>query len=118
MGEKVVGFCPMGCGQTLFLGSGGYVTCSWAECPNPSAVADLLDDSETEHIVQLDAHCFTVRHPLRERLGDFLMDCQVDDYLADVGRGGPPWAPGRYRVREIDEGGYHFEPLQEAREEP
>jgi hypothetical protein len=27
MSEKVMGNCPMGCGDTLFLGSGGYVTC-------------------------------------------------------------------------------------------
>ena len=43
---KVDGYCPMGCGPTLFLGEGGYVTCSWHACPNPSAVADLLEDRQ------------------------------------------------------------------------
>ena len=40
--EKVVGRCPMGCGATLFLGSGGHVTCSWEHCPDPGAADDLL----------------------------------------------------------------------------
>jgi hypothetical protein len=31
------------CGlTTLFLGAGGHVTCSWAECPNPGAADELL----------------------------------------------------------------------------
>lgn len=64
MTGDVQGYCPMGCGRTLFLGEGGHVTCSWAMCPNPSAVElqrpygtsvyiarpmfdVLLDDSQT-----------------------------------------------------------------------
>ena len=39
---KVKGRCPMGCGETLFLGAGGHVTCSWVECPHPSRVDELL----------------------------------------------------------------------------
>ena len=39
----VRGFCPMGCGETLFLGSGGYVTCSLIGCPRPDAASILLD---------------------------------------------------------------------------
>lgn len=42
MSEQVIGVCPMGCGSTLFLGSGGYVTCSWEGCPDPGAASDLL----------------------------------------------------------------------------
>lgn len=41
MSDQLKGQCPMGCGDTLFVGSGGYVTCSWHKCPNPTAVADL-----------------------------------------------------------------------------
>ena len=43
MSAKVAGYCPMGCGQTLFLGSGGYVTCSWVECPEPDVASTLLE---------------------------------------------------------------------------
>jgi hypothetical protein len=61
--DRIVGYCPMGCGQTLFVGSGGYLTCSWIECPRPDAVSDLLDDDETQHLVTFGPHDFTIRHP-------------------------------------------------------
>lgn len=39
----VKGRCPA-CGwKSLFLGSGGYVTCSRLDCPDPCAAGDLLD---------------------------------------------------------------------------
>lgn len=39
----VQGRCPA-CGWTsLFLGSGGYVTCARAECPQPDAASTLLE---------------------------------------------------------------------------
>lgn len=65
--RKVKGFCPMGCGETLFLGSGGYVTCSWVKCPRPDAAADILLERESEHIVVLGESTFDIQHPLRER---------------------------------------------------
>lgn len=40
--ERVRGRCPAGCGETLFLGKGGYVTCSWMECPDPALASQLL----------------------------------------------------------------------------
>lgn len=39
---KVAGKCPMGCGETLFLGDGGHVTCSFNKCPNPGMVDEML----------------------------------------------------------------------------
>ncbi|AMW11634.1 hypothetical protein A4E84_20330 [Streptomyces qaidamensis] len=39
---RVAGRCP-GChGTSLFLGEGAHVTCSRLECPNPTAVDELL----------------------------------------------------------------------------
>jgi hypothetical protein len=38
----VKGRCPACRGASLFLGSGGYVTCSRLDCPNPSAADQLL----------------------------------------------------------------------------
>ncbi|MCI3246350.1 DUF6085 family protein [Streptomyces spinosisporus] len=38
----VKGRCPACRGASLFLGNGGYVTCSRLDCPNPSAADDLL----------------------------------------------------------------------------
>jgi hypothetical protein len=40
---NVQGRCPA-CGwTTLFLGDGGYVTCSRADCPQPDAASTLLE---------------------------------------------------------------------------
>lgn len=96
MGEKVQGSCPMGCGPTLFLGKGGYVTCSWAECPEPDAASTILEDRESEHVVTLRANDFTVKHPLRERLRDELWTCDLHEQIAALS--GPPSQPGVYRV--------------------
>jgi hypothetical protein len=41
---KVVGYCPMGCGETLFLSEGGYVTCSWHACLAPDRASGVLRD--------------------------------------------------------------------------
>jgi len=92
----VRGFCPMGCGETLFLGDGGYVTCSLIGCPCPDAVSTLLDDRETDHVVHLKERTFTVRHPLRERVDDVLMHCDIDRRLTEFDS--PPNYPGHYRV--------------------
>lgn len=103
----VRGNCPMGCGQTLFLGDGGHITCSKADCPRPSAVDELLHDRETEHIVELGETSFTVRHPLRERLDDALMECGLHSRIA--AGSGPPVPPGRYRACEPGVGGVVWE---------
>ncbi|TKJ24377.1 hypothetical protein A6V29_04940 [Blastococcus sp. CCUG 61487] len=88
----------MGCGQTLFVGDGGHVTCSYALCPRSDAVDEILADRETEHVVVLAEETFSVQHPLRERLDDELFTCPLHEWLQQ--QDGPPEAPGRYRVRE------------------
>lgn len=97
MSARVVGYCPMGCGQTLFLGTGGHVTCSYIPCPDPTAVDTVLDEKETEHIVVIEETTFSVQHPLRERVGGELLDCGLHRWLTDLP--GPPARPGRYRAR-------------------
>jgi hypothetical protein len=39
---RVDGRCPACSSHSLFLGSGGFVTCARLDCPDPSAAADLL----------------------------------------------------------------------------
>jgi hypothetical protein len=56
---------------------------------------------------------FTVRHPLRERLDDALMECALHDMTA--GLDGPPRRPGRYRVT-VAGGGWSWEPLVDVEE--
>lgn len=106
--HQIKGYCPMGCGDTLFVASGGYITCSWEKCPNPTAVADLLADRETEHIVQLGAETFDVQHPLRERPDGALFTCDLHQRIAALS--GPPRQPGRYRVR-LHGSDWTWEPL-------
>lgn len=90
------GWCPMGCGKTLFVGAGGHVTCSYIPCPRPTAVDELLADRETEHVVEFKRRTFTVRHPLHERLDDALMGCKLDEHIRQLD--GPPVQLGRYRA--------------------
>lgn len=96
---RLVGYCPMGCGRTLFVGSGGFITCSYVHCPRPDAVPDLLVD-EHEHLVDVGPTSFSVQHPLRERLDGLLFDCDLHQWMTDLS--GPPGRPGLYRVRDID----------------
>lgn len=44
---NIQGRCPACRGDSLFTGTGGYVTCSRIECPNPSAADQLL---HAEHV--------------------------------------------------------------------
>ena len=94
--RAVAGYCPMGCGRTLFLADGGLVVCSFISCPRRDAVAELLADRETEHIVLFEEAAFSIRHPLRERHEDEFMTCALHEYCEALD--GPPVQPGRYRA--------------------
>ncbi len=101
---EVAGYCPMGCGRTLFLADGGCVTCSFLQCPDRTAADTILDDPETEHIVELGPEEFTVRHPLRERLRDELMRCDL--HRSITAWAGPQHQVGQYRVTRSRGDGY------------
>ena len=100
---KVRGHCPQGCGETLFLGSGNHVTCSWVECPAPASVDQLLEDPDIgTHIVTYDeGGAFAIQHPIAERLslGAELFLCPLHSYL----RASPAMPAGRYRATTGDE---------------
>lgn len=97
---KVAGFCPMGCGETLFVVNArdmrARVECCHEGCARPTAVDELLADVETDHIVEFGADGFSVQHPLAERLDGDLFTCTLHEQLGALD--GPPAAPGRYRV--------------------
>lgn len=44
----VQGRCPACNGSSLFLGAGGYVTCSRLDCPNPTLADDMLHQGRPE----------------------------------------------------------------------
>lgn len=104
----VRGFCPMGCGQTLHLGEGGYLYCRKLKCPDPSAASEVLDDRETEHVVTFTLTGFTIRHPLKERLGDKLLTCDLQELLSAQT---PPQVMGRYRSIRPEGGAWYLERL-------
>jgi hypothetical protein len=96
----VDGYCPMGCGATLGLDNKirhASIRCQEPTCPRPSAVDELLHEAETNHRVSLGGQTFTVKHPLRERLDNALLDCALHSWLAE--QESPPRPPGEYRVQ-------------------
>lgn len=100
----------MGCGETLHLMPGGMIMCLSPRCPDQGGAQKILSDPESEHVVLFGADSFTVRHPLRERLGD-LLACEVHGMCSRLP--GPPAKPGRYRAR-VTPGGLELEPAGEA----
>jgi Family of unknown function (DUF6085) len=91
---KVIGYCPMGCGQHLVLNKAGRIECTHDHCPDPDAAHKVLDDNEPHHIVTLSRTGFTIRHPIAERLGDALLHCALHTWLMNF----VPADPGVYRV--------------------
>ena len=57
--STVQGKCPACGGPSLFLGEGGYITCSRTDCQNPAAADDLLHGEHT--FVRKDWHEGKVR---------------------------------------------------------
>lgn len=105
---SVGGYCPMGCGPTLTLYDGD-IGCSYIDCPDPSAASDILGDRETEHIVTFGTCAFSIRHPLRERLGDALLLCALHTHCERLD--GPPARPGQYRATRATDGRWSFSVL-------
>lgn len=114
---RVRGFCPMGCVvATLRVAANGRVYCTNPQCPRPFAAAEILEETETEHVVRLRAGDFTIKHPLRERLegepagadAGGLFDCPLAASLEACS--GPPHRLGDYRVFRDDDG-WRWQPL-------
>jgi hypothetical protein len=107
---QIAGNCPMGCGGGLILSELGEIFCADLLCPRPAAAAQILADAESEHIVTFTAGGFTIRHPLRERLDDALLQCELHEHLAS--RDAPLMPPGTYRAqspRPGRESGWYWE---------
>jgi hypothetical protein len=106
----IKGFCPMGCGETLIHDEDERVVCVQPGCPRPDSVDEILADAETEHQVVFTDSSFTVRHPLRERLDDALMQCPLGEHIAALD--GPPVSPGRYRALAEGEDEWSWWPVE------
>jgi hypothetical protein len=90
---------------------GGHITCSHLECPRPTAVDELLQDKDVDHIVHFEGNGFTVRHPILERLDDQLLDCKLHLWIADTW---PDVPPGRYRAVPGIFDPWNFLPVEES----
>ena len=102
----VAGFCPA-CGGQLDVTSAGVIICRKHGCPDPAAAAKILADTEREHIVVVaEDGGWSCKHPLRERIGDELLGCELWQQMAD----GRPLPVGRYRV-QVSEDGWEWEAL-------
>lgn len=86
--------CVMGCGETLMLDPTHGIICSYLQCPSPTAVAAILADGETEHIIRVSNGALTIQHPLRERLEGGLFACSLDAHCMEH----EPTADGHWRA--------------------
>jgi hypothetical protein len=98
---NIAGYCPMGCGETLHIDGNGRVRCQRLSCGDPTAVARILDNPETEHRVHWhDDGVITVMHPLRERVQGALWRCDLSRALTEYE---DATDEGDYRVsRQLD----------------
>lgn len=98
---RINGHCPA-CGQDELIMD--YATadirCGGNGCPRPTAAHEILSDRETHHRVTFTDGGFTIRHPLRERLDDALMRCDLHYELGN--RINAPVPPGEYRALDHD----------------
>lgn len=88
----VIGFCPACGSPELSLLDTGHLHCGNVDCVQRTAPHQLLQDSETDHIVRIETHwpeahrlSYTLRHPLIERLGDGIMSCHLANWLDEWG---------------------------------
>lgn len=94
------GFCPMCGSQTLYAEEMRVVNriiCIGDDCPDPQATHRILSDSSTDHLVTFTGSGFTIRHPLRERIDDALMDCELHLHLMSM-PGPPEGRPGVFQI--------------------
>lgn len=120
--RRVAGYCPMGCGETLYLSMGGTVECSSSSCEHPYAVTKLLGDPETEHLVTFQYFGYNAKHPMRERLGDQLLTCGIGDAVEIFFRNAPipelaEQVTFRFMRSPIGPGGWSWERMEEKRGE-
>lgn len=103
----VAGRCPACGARCLFLRSSGYVTCSAVECPNPTAVADMLD-RPSYHVVEIGEGGWAIQH--QTTCFPNLLDCGLHHRFSNWmdTLDGPPVAPGRYRLHRS---GVRLDPL-------
>lgn len=121
-GQKVAGYCPMGCGETLVVGIvSKKILCQSPSCPDPKALARIIGtENVVHHIAFIGEDGFALLHPLREREAvegsdpDRHFDCNLQKWLSGVeGIADLPVPVGVYIVEEIGPEHFQFRPRDE-----
>lgn len=71
MSATVAGYCPACRSRSLFVGSGGYITCGLIGCPNPTAVCDALESPDIGRQLVAGANVLHVQD-VREQLAKLI----------------------------------------------
>ena len=86
---NVKGVCPSCGNKTLFLGEGGYVTCSMIGCMNPGAASDLLEKPTAKDYQE---SVIANYREVRERMLAFTKSSfPANSRVAPVGCTSPSW---------------------------
>ena len=76
---RIRGFCPA-CGtERLIATYDDVIRCVNPDCADRQAVAKLLAEPETDHVVHFIDGDFTIKHPLTERVN--LFTCRLHQFL-------------------------------------
>lgn len=115
--RRVQGNCPWGCGETLFLSGHGVIECVRPECVAPVASTAILWERETEHVVTFGSDGYQAKHPLRERVGDALLGCDIGEGVQQMLRtaGEEGKRPnGRFRIMKspVGPGGWAWQSME------
>lgn len=90
-------YCPA-CGEPkLHLMQADVIHCLARGCPDPDAAQKVLSDPETGHVADVTEDGWTLKHPLRERLGDGLFACTAGEVMRRAEEDGAV-LPGRWRL--------------------
>src|SRR6266496_3382394 len=77
----VKGYCPMGCGRTLIITDGGFLTCARPGCPRPDAPDLVLNDADVQRLI--DEEIAPISAERDEALAEV---ARLEDWLAVASR--------------------------------
>ncbi|WP_318205355.1 hypothetical protein [Streptomyces sp. SCL15-4] len=89
----VKGNCPACQHASLFLGTGGYPTCSNADCPEPDAATTVLEQYANE--AHSPSHAWTVESPRRDNWASWGATYDDRDWASDSYESAVSTAPQR-----------------------
>lgn len=93
---RINGYCPACAAPELVMDyATAQLRCDSPGCPQPDAAHVILQDTQVDHVVTFTADGFTLRHPVRERVNDDLLRCEVHRWIFEHD---PGLTPGRYKV--------------------